>query len=277
MDRIINHLLQLQELALIREEHRQTGEGEHLERLNDAIDEMTDKLSPSVKLLYQRLSKKDRLVMAPMYDGSCAVCGMKLPISQVQLVRRGQDLQNCPSCARVLFESGSPRWVGEKPKRYAPRKAGISRFSSENLMVPNMAAGNKQEAIRELAENMQATGFVDNAEKLVGAALDREAILSTNVDCGLAFPHVRGIEGGGLILGLGVSREGIVFDGNEYERSHFIFFSTIPTAASAFYLKLLAGLTEAFIKEQNRELLLAAETPAELWKVLTKATRYTVR
>lgn len=276
MQSLVNHLLQLQELVLIRDEHRATGDGSHLERLNDNIDELTNGLPPQVKGFVQRLIKKDHIIMAPLLNGSCAICGMRLPISQVQAVRQAKELQNCPSCARLLYESSdTARWIGEQRSRTEPRKAGISRFSSETLMRPNMAATTRDEAIGELAQLMQSEGFVDDAAKLVNAALDREGILSTAMDNGLAFPHVRGVEGGGLTLAMGTVPKGIAFDSGKPVT--IICFFTIPTAVSAFYLRLMAGLTETFVKQQNREALLAANTPEMLWKALTKATRYTIK
>jgi mannitol/fructose-specific phosphotransferase system IIA component (Ntr-type) len=277
MQSLINHLNQLQELVLIRDEHRTTGDGSHMNHLNDSIDQLTDKLPPDVKSLYMRLYKKDHIVMAPMYNGCCAICGMRMPISQVQAVRLCKQIQNCPSCARILFEeSDAPRWVGDAPSRTEPRKSGISRFSAESLMVPDMKAATGAEAIEELATVMNERGFVSGTEKLVQSALEREAVLSTAMENGLAFPHVRGVEGGGLTLSLGVSRKGIKYD-DTGSVVNIIFFITIPTAVSAFYLKLVSGLTETFLKEQHREAILEAETPEQLWKALTKATRYSIK
>ena len=277
MQSLINHLNQLQELVLIRDEHRTTGDGRHMESLNASIDQLTDKLPPDIKSLYQRLYKKDHIVMAPMYNGCCAICGMRMPISQVQAVRLCKQIQNCPSCARILFEeSDAPRWVGETPSRTEPRKSGISRFSAESLMAPDLKGTTGAEVIAELATLMEQKNFVSGADKLVETALEREAVLSTAMENGLAFPHVRGVEGGGLTLSLGVSKKGVKFDdaGNV---CNIIFFFTIPTAVSAFYLRLMSGLTETFLKEQNREAILAAETPEQLWKALTKATRYSIK
>ena len=277
MQSLINHLNQLQELVLIRDEHRTTGDGRHMESLNASIDQLTDKLPPDIKSLYQRLYKKDHIVMAPMYNGCCAICGMRMPISQVQAVRLCKQIQNCPSCARILFEeSDAPRWVGETPSRTEPRKSGISRFSAESLMAPDLKGTTGAEVIAELATLMEQKNFVSGADKLVESALEREAVLSTAMENGLAFPHVRGVEGGGLTLSLGVSKKGVKFDdaGNV---CNIIFFITIPTAVSAFYLRLMSGLTETFLKEQNREAILAAETPEQLWKALTKATRYSIK
>jgi PTS system fructose-specific IIC component len=277
MQSLINHLNQLQELVLIRDEHRTTGDGRHMESLNTSIDQLTDKLPPEIKSLYQRLYKKDHIVMAPMYNGCCAICGMRMPISQVQAVRLCKQIQNCPSCARILFEeSDAPRWVGETPSRTAPRKSGISRFSAESLMAPDIKGTDQAEVIAELATLMEQKNFVSGADKLIKSALEREAVLSTAMENGLAFPHVRGVEGGGLTLALGVSKKGVTFD-ETGTVCNIIFFITIPTAVSAFYLRLMSGLTETFLKEQNREAILAAETPEQLWKALTKATRYSIK
>ena len=223
-----------------------------------------------------RLLKNDHIVMAPMHNGSCAICGMRLPISQVQAVKQAKDMQTCPSCARILYEPlDAARWVGEVHSRSEPRKAGIARFTAPVLMVPNLKAANRDDAILELANAMQDARFIDDAGKLVTAALEREAILSTAVENGLAFPHVRGVEGGGLTLALGTSEKGVKFDDEHTAR--IIFFMAIPTAVSAFYLRLVAGLSEAFLKPANRTGLLAATTQDQLWKALTKATRYTVK
>jgi mannitol/fructose-specific phosphotransferase system IIA component (Ntr-type) len=277
MQSLINHLSQLQELVLIRDEHRTTGDGRHLDRLNESIDQLTDKLPMEVKSLYMRLFKKDHIVMAPMYNGCCAICGMRMPISQVQAVRLCKQIQNCPSCARMLYEeSDAPRWVGEAPSRTGPRKSGISRFSAESLMVPDLKAITGADAIDELAKVMEAKGFVSGSERLVETALEREAVLSTAMENGLAFPHVRGVEGGGLTLSLGVSKKGVKFD-DAGNMVNIVFFITIPTAVSAFYLRLMSGLTETFLKEQNRDAILQAETPEQLWKALTKATRYSIK
>jgi PTS system nitrogen regulatory IIA component len=277
MQSLLNHLNQLQELVLIRDEHRATGDGSHMDRLNEAIDELTEKLPVDVRSLFQRLCKKDHAVMSPLHEGCCAICGIRLPISQVQSVRVCKVLQNCPSCARILFvDPEAARWVGERPSRSEPRKVGISRFSAESLMMPGLNAKTREEAITALATNMETQGFITGAGKLVQAALDREALLSTAMEHGMAFPHVRGVEGGGLTLTLGVSKKGVPFN-DQGSMANFIFFVTIPSAVSAFYLRLLAGLTETLLKPANREALLAAETPEQLWKSLIKATRYSIK
>ena len=271
----INILRQLQELVLTRDEHHQTGDGSHLDALNDSIDVLQQKLEPQVASVYGRLYKKNHIVISAMTNGCCAVCGMQVPIAQGQQVRLAQHLVTCSSCGRILFaaDEDAAKNVSEPQDRDNP-KTGISRFSAEELMVVDLDVATREEAIDRLAKAMEQGKFIANADSLVTAAMERESVLSTAMEGGLAFPHVRGVEGGGLTLAMGISQKGIDWDG---EKVNIVFLSAIPVAVSAFYLRLMAGLTQAFSKEANRKAVLGAKDAASLWKALQKATRTTVK
>jgi len=275
----LNHLIQLQELILVRNEQRTIrGAGADLSVLNNNIEELTDSLDQPSKVLFQRLYNKDHLVMAPVYDASCSVCKMQIAISQVQSVKLCRNLVCCPSCARILYDPDGAKWIARRQPRSAePPKSGIARFSSPDLMLPNLAGTTPEEVIAEFAGALKDAGFIDNPVSLAQQAVNREQIYGTGIGHGLAFPHVRGIEGGGLSLAFGTSKAGVKFEGAASGVSHFIFFSTIPAAVSVFYLRLLTGLTESFTRETNRTAALSAETPKDLWKALVKATRSTVK
>ena len=134
-----------------------------------------------------------------------------------------------------------------------------------------------EEILAEMCGRMQQEGFVADSEHLLDLALQREAIISTAVDNGLAFPHVRGVEGGGLSMAVGISKKGVKFGGPGRTLSRIFFFVVIPTATSAFYLRLIAGLAKAFRDKDDRELLLDCKTEEELWKALIKTTRKTFK
>ncbi len=273
----INHLIQLQELTLIRAEQRAHKQEHRLDELDSSIASLTAQLPADIQGLVNRMQKRDALIIVPMSNGTCTGCGMKLPTSHVQQVRVSNALQVCPVCTRILYyQNVLPRSIAHTPGRSEPRKVGIARFSSPQLMIPRLKADARDDAIREMALQMQEAGFVEDAEKLVEPALRREAMVSTAVDHGLAFPHVRGVEGGGLTLALGISTKGIKFDGRDKTLTRMIFFIVIPTAASAFYLKLLAGLAETFSDAEARKVLMAEEEPEKLWKALCKLTKKTI-
>lgn len=279
MHPLVNMLVQLQELSLVRSEQDASMSDKHLSQLDNSIQSLLNSIPNDTRALFQRIEKKDVLAIVPISNNVCSGCGLTLPVSLVYAVRAGEKLYQCTNCARILYyPEVRPRRISRKiPGRAEPRRTGIARFSSLSLMVPHLQSTDRDKVIEELAMKMEAEKFVDDGTKLVDAALEREAITSTAVEHGIAFPHVRGVEGGGLTLALGINRKGIKFDSEERTLTHIVFFIVIPTAASVFYLRLLSGLTQTFVKKDTREKLIAAQTPEDLWQVLIKTTRTTIK
>lgn len=275
MQRWINHLIQLQDLIFALEQQQASMQG-RLESLESSIQTLQDELPIEIKTHFVKMNKKGNLAIVPIANGSCSACGMAIPVSQVHAVHAADKIYHCPSCARFLFyQTAAPRRLSKQRRRSEPVQVGLARFSSPALMIPQLAGTDREAVIAEMSEHMQAEGFIDNAARLTEEALKREAIASTAVDHGLAFPHVRGVEGGGLTLALGISRKGIRF-GSGKNLTRMVFFMVIPTAASAFYLRLLSGLTQSFREEDARDTVFKAESAEDLWKALTKVTRQTV-
>ena len=277
MQRTLNQLVQLQDLIFARDQQEASMPGARLTQLDSAIQAMMQDLPVDTVTHFQKIQKKGTLAIVPISNGVCSACGMAIPVSQVHAVHAGDIVYQCPSCTRFLiYPVAPPRRLGKRRRRSEPAQIGICRFSSAELMIPDLEATERDEALAEICKKLQDEGFVDNGSRLLEESLKREAIVSTAVDHGLAFPHVRGVEGGGLTLALALSRKGVKFGGPGRTSTKIIFFMVIPTAVSAFYLKLLSGLTQAFREEEAREALAKAETSEELWKALIKATRTTV-
>ncbi len=277
MHKVINELIQLQELCVAKA-HHEASSGQRVSKLDDSIASLTSDLPEPISTSFQKLQKKGLLIIVPVSNNVCTSCGMGLAKSLVQSVRTAETLHFCPNCARFLyFPEVDLRGKGKRVPRGAAPKVGVARFSAPELMITELAGTTREEVLAEMTEKLEAEGFVDDAALVLDEALNREAIASTSVDHGLAFPHVRGVEGGGLAMVLGISKKGIKFDPQSKNKTHYFFFMVIPTAASPFYLKLLAGLTQSFREQTNLDKLMDAKTPAALWKTLVRVTRTTVK
>lgn len=276
--RLINHMIQLQDLIFAREQQQASMPGSRLTQLDASIQALLGDLPEQSRGHFEKMWKKVGLAIVPISRGVCSACGMAIPVSQVHAVHAANALYTCPSCARFLYFPESPprRTAVKKRSRSEPAQIGVARFSAPTLMMPRIKAKTRDEALELICKAMQKEDFVDNGQRLLEEALRREAIASTAVDQGLAFPHVRGVEGGGLSLALATIPKGVKFSDDSRTLTRIICFISIPTAASAFYLKLLSGLTQALRSEATRETLVEAETPEQLWKALVKATRLTI-
>lgn len=278
MQPTINLLVQLQELIIARAQQEAGMPGAQLGPLDESIHALTQELPADINQQFTRLLQKSPLAIVPVVNGVCTACGMTLPVSLVHLVHAAEQIYQCPSCARLLFHRASgARNIRKSPRRSDPPKVGVERFSASSLMIPALQGTKRDDVLAELCQKLDDEGFVDDADKLLEAALQRETIISTAVENGLAFPHVRCVEGGALTFALGIAPKGIKFDPAGEATTRIIFLMVIPTAASAFYLKLLSGLAQVFQKPENREKLLEADTPAKMWRALLKATRVAIQ
>jgi mannitol/fructose-specific phosphotransferase system IIA component (Ntr-type)/DNA-directed RNA polymerase subunit RPC12/RpoP len=268
----IKHLIQLQDLVAARAQQLASMPSQRLQQLEKSIKTLDDELPIELKTHFNRLLQKSIEAIVPITGGKCSGCGFALTKTMVNSVAAGDELNRCPNCTRILYKPDVPLTRRSPRRRWGdPVKRGVERFSAPELMIASLKGTTKEEILQEMCENLRAEGYIENCTDLHDAALRREAIVPTAVEHGIAFPHVRGVEGGGLTLTLGISKKGVVFGGDK--RSKIFFYMVIPTAASAFYLKLLSGLTQSFATKEALDSLLNAKTQEELWKALTKATK----
>jgi predicted nucleic acid-binding Zn-ribbon protein len=68
-------------------------------------DKLAAAVSESILPLYHRLMKsKSGLALAPMRDGKCEGCHMKLIASTVAAVHTGKEIARCEDCGRILYD-----------------------------------------------------------------------------------------------------------------------------------------------------------------------------
>lgn len=277
MERILNQLIQLQELHFTLLEQRTLVPKGHLVDLENSIRQLMEELPPKIATLYRGLQERHLASVVPETKGTCSACGISLPTSLTAEVIAKKMIRQCPNCMRILYPfEGASRQLRRDFKETGKPRVGVARFSSAELMLPRIEAEDRDAAISEMIRLMAEKEFVENPEGLLAAALRREAIVSTALDHGLAFPHVRGVEAGGLTFSLGLKKRGFKFDPSASRLTRIVFFIIIPSAVSVFYLQVLSGLIETFQEDSVRKKLLACETSEQMWKTLTGLTKKTI-
>ena len=274
---LVKHLIQLQDLVAAREQQKASHPKQKLAELDKNIKSLAGGLPPELRASFMRLVEKNVEALAPITGANCSGCGYALTKALVNSIHDGEaELGRCPNCTRILYAPDVPLTRRSPRRRWGdPVKRGIERFTAPELMLHKLKGSTDEEVLLELCENMRTEGYVEDCTDLHDAAMRRESIISTAVGGGMAFPHIRGVEGGGLTLSVGISKKGIDFGGAT--KTRIFFYMVIPTAASAFYLKLLAGLTQSFGTAESREPLLKAKSQQDLWEALIKGTRKMVK
>lgn len=278
MIKILNQLIQLQDLNFTLAEQKALPGNRCLTELEESIKALAKDLPPGIFQLFEKLYNHYSTAVVPMTNGICSGCGISIPTMLAYEVQIGGKILQCPRCTRILYFCATmPRQLKRVINQAIKPIVGIARFSSSRLMIPNLTADTRDGALEELVTLMAEEGFIENRQGLLTAALNREAVVSTAVEHGLAFPHVRGVEGGGLIFSVGSKKKGLRFGAPKNRLTKIIFFIVIPLAASAFYLQLISGLIETFRDAKPREKLLSCKTPEAMWKTLSSLTKKTIQ
>lgn len=124
-------------------------------------------------------------------------------------------------------------------------------FVAARSFLNPLQAFDRPEAIHALARcASEVTGL--EAERIATAVMEREALMSTGLNHGIAVPHARleGLRAPVVITGL--SHAGIDFDADDGMPAQMIFLLLTPPHDDSIQLDLLADITERFQDAETR-------------------------
>lgn len=144
----------------------------------------------------------------------------------------------------------------------------ISSLLTDAVVVPELAARDKDTALAMLAAQLATRSLALNESALVTALREREGQASTGLGDGLAIPHAR-LAGLDRMLGLFArSRRGIEWDAADKRPVHLILLLAGPADQPGAYMKVLASVSRVLRDADCRTRLMAAAGPVEILGVL---------
>jgi mannitol/fructose-specific phosphotransferase system IIA component (Ntr-type) len=140
----------------------------------------------------------------------------------------------------------------------------LAQFTEPKLLVPRLLSGDQFGALRELAKRLQNADRIDDAHAFFEAVLEREYMLQTTPELGVAFPHARGRGVNSLSYAVGLSTDGLTWGPAKASRVQIVFLFAVPISEARPYLMLLSGLSRFAQDEQARAGLLACSQPEQI-------------
>ena len=64
---------------------------------------LAERVTPVLYRRYEAIRKRRDSSIAYVADGTCSACHMRLPPMMFQKMMRGDDFDQCPSCARIIY------------------------------------------------------------------------------------------------------------------------------------------------------------------------------
>lgn len=142
---------------------------------------------------------------------------------------------------------------------------------SEELVLLNLKADSREDALKQLAKVAAANGKVNNEEVYIQAVLKREEEYSTAVGFGVAIPHgkTNAVNEPFFMFASVDPLEWKALDGAPVD---LIFLIGVPESdASTLHLKILSSLARQLMKEPFRVGLREAKTEKDIIKLLEES------
>jgi len=132
----------------------------------------------------------------------------------------------------------------------------------------NMKAATKEEAIEELVGLLDSAHLLKDKDKVLADVLEREKIMSTGMQNGIAIPHARtsGVEK--PVLAIGIHTQGIDFQTIDGTPAHIIALIASSEGDPAPHMQILTSLGSTLGSDIVREKLLHVKTREEAVEVL---------
>ncbi len=149
----------------------------------------------------------------------------------------------------------------------------LSDFLDSKVITTNLKSVYKRSALREMVGILKKAGRIRDPDTLLKAILQREALDTTGVGHGVAFPHVR-VDGlKEPIALLAISQRGVDFNAKDEEPVYLFFLFLTPLEETSLHLQILSKALTIFTDPRLFRSLQTAKTPSDAFRMLLNYER----
>lgn len=128
------------------------------------------------------------------------------------------------------------------PSVSPPTVLTVADFTSPALIVPRLRGEDAAAVIQELSQALQRDQRVPDLLPFYHAALNREFMVSTDVEAGMAFPHARLPALKEVCFAFGRSDQPLGWGNKAAGAVRLVFLIAVPATDATQYLALISGL-----------------------------------
>ncbi|MBM4455172.1 MAG: PTS sugar transporter subunit IIA [Verrucomicrobia bacterium] len=138
----------------------------------------------------------------------------------------------------------------------------LAELIQPRFVLLDVQEAKRTAAIHEVAKLLEKDPDILNFQSFYDELLARERLEATSLGYGVAFPHARTDHVKKMVLAVGRSKAGVLFE-NSGETIHFIFVIGTPRRMVTEYLALVGAMARLLRNPAIRRKLMEAKTPAE--------------
>lgn len=134
-----------------------------------------------------------------------------------------------------------------------------------------VVAANKTDLLQQLINSFEGCDGISDLQAVADAIFERESLLSTGVGDEIALPHAKTKATSKTLAVFATTAEPVDYESFDGKPVRLVFMLIGPPAASSDHIRILGRISRLLQREQVREKLLEAVTPAEIIEVLQSA------
>jgi fructose-specific phosphotransferase system IIA component len=144
----------------------------------------------------------------------------------------------------------------------------LTQILQPNCVKAPLESRDKEAAIAELVDLLDAGGLLSNRDDALQAVLTRERIQSTGTGAGIAIPHGKCRAVKELVMAIGIAREPIEFRSVDGKPVTILILLISPADQTGPHIQALAKISRLMLNENFRKNLEKAASAEEVYKLL---------
>ncbi len=149
----------------------------------------------------------------------------------------------------------------------------LSDILHNRVIKMEVRSRRKAHAVEELVDLLIEAGDLPMSLRTHALQIiaEREKIIGTGMNHGVAIPHGSTDRIDSIIGALGISREGVDFESSDGEPARIIMLLLIPRRSFQEHLRAMAATAKLMRQEQVRNDIINADTPGGVLEIIEKA------
>ena len=147
----------------------------------------------------------------------------------------------------------------------------FKKLISPEVIVMDLKSETKDELLKEMVMILANSGKVRDWEHVYSDVLDREKIMSTGMDKGIAIPHAKSEGVVSCCVAVGIKKSGIDFGSLDKEPSKIFFLIVSPKKSNSPHLQILASISSVVRNKETLDKIFEAKSSDDIYKILLEA------
>ncbi len=164
----------------------------------------------------------------------------------------------------------------QSPVREFSPHSSMLRFLDAGALQPRLQGNTKQDVTEELLAMLNRQGLIADMAAARQAVFQREQVMSTGMQYGIAIPHGRTPAVNRLVCAVGLKQEGVEFDSIDGLPARIIILTLSPVITAAPHVQFMSSISQ-ILDENGRRQLLACRTAEEMFVMLTRTEQGSAR